>query len=139
LPKFRIWMPILLLLLLVVGYGGAKYVQYSREWREFEAAWQKVEAAATGTHGYSWKPGLFNAVGEMSLSGCEMTDARLAPLQGVSTLVKLDLSDNEITDAGLDHLAGLENLRELDLRNTKVSDEAVEQLKQVLPDCRIER
>lgn len=137
--KTWIWTLIVAPLLLIVGYGGMKYVQYSREWEQFEAAWQKVEAGVKGRHGYVWTPGVFSAVGEMDLADCGITDDKLVHLEGVTTLVKLNLSDNDVTDAGLAHLVKLPGLRELDLRGTQVSDRAVQKLREALPLCQIER
>ena len=44
----------------------------------------------------------------------------------------------DLTDAGVAHLGGLRGLKELDLYHTLVSEKGFEQLKALLPGCRIQ-
>jgi uncharacterized protein (TIGR02996 family) len=58
-------------------------------------------------------------------------------LAGLTQLQKLDLGQTRVGDAGLEHLAALTQLQVLNLRDTRVTAARVEQLRQVLPGCRI--
>ena len=142
-PKIKLLIVLLVVLLMVGSYAAVKRAQYVREWKEFQDAWQKVSAELEGTPGYSWTPGLYSAVGEMDFSKCRITDEKLAEISAqlsvVASLVKLDLSGSEVTDAGLAHLREMTSLHELYLRDTKVTDEGVKALNETLPNCMIIR
>jgi hypothetical protein len=59
-------------------------------------------------------------------------------LREVSSLETLNLAlCVDITDDALVHLRGLRNLRELDLRDTQVTSTGVNELKRILPHCKI--
>jgi Leucine-rich repeat (LRR) protein len=75
----------------------------------------------------------------LDLRGTNTTDAGLKHLQGVKNLKELYLWSTKITDAGLVHLKGMEKLRFVSLKFTPVSDAAVAELKQALPNCKIEQ
>ena len=54
-------------------------------------------------------------------------------------VVEIDLSYNtRMTDAGLVHLKGLENLQRLDVPR-KITDAGIAELKQALPNCKLEK
>lgn len=126
-------------LLLVIGYGGNRYMELSKEHERFEDAWEKITAEELpGSHSYDWKPGILAAVGTMKLPSCELTNAHVFHLQDLKSLVELDLSDNRITDGGLENLNGLTSLKRLDLSGNDVTDDAVNALRQALPDCEID-
>jgi len=141
--KKLLWIVPTLIVVLILVYGGVKYPQYSAEWKEFDAAQKKIDQLLPGGSKYHWKPGLFSAVGELNLSGREITNKQPAVivtnLSRVSTLVKLDLSNNAITDAGADRLGTLVHLQQLNLQGTKVTDAGVKTLKTNLPNCEISR
>ena len=56
------------------------------------------------------------------LKGAEITDASLAPLSGLGSLVELRLGNTKITDAGLKSLTGLKHLQVLGLELTGITD-----------------
>jgi len=68
----------------------------------------------------------------LGLQGTNVTDATLAVLKDVPTLVDLNLGGTRITDAGLAHLKALTNLITLHLENTKVTDAGLANLKGLL-------
>jgi mono/diheme cytochrome c family protein len=63
--------------------------------------------------------------------GTNVTDATLAALKDVASLIELNLAGTKVTDAGLDHLKNLTNLMRLHLELTKVSDAGVTHLKKL--------
>ena len=63
------------------------------------------------------------------LQGSNITDAALAPLKDVLSLVDLNLATTKITDAGLANLKSLTNLGRLHLELTQTSDKGLEHLK----------
>lgn len=65
----------------------------------------------------------------LNLAGTKVTDAGLANLKGLKNLLTLHLENTGIGDAGVANLAGLENLVYLNLYNTKVTDGAIDNLK----------
>ncbi|HKQ40531.1 MAG TPA: c-type cytochrome domain-containing protein [Verrucomicrobiae bacterium] len=66
---------------------------------------------------------------ELNLGTTKVTDAGLANLKGLTNLQRLHLELTEISDAGLAHLKPLKNLVYLNLYGTKVSDAGLENLK----------
>ncbi len=60
----------------------------------------------------------------------------LSPLAELMNLKRLSLNYTQVGD--LSPLAGLKNLKTLILRNSQVSDEQVQELRQALPNCKIE-
>ena len=63
--------------------------------------------------------------------GTNVTDATIAPLKDIPTLVDLNLGGTKITDAGLQAIAGLTNLVTLHLEHTGVTDAGLAQLKKL--------
>ena len=58
-------------------------------------------------------------------------------LKGLTSLQELYVHHTQVTDAGLVHLRGLTSLQELYVYHTQVSDEGVTELKEALPNCKI--
>jgi hypothetical protein len=56
----------------------------------------------------------------------------------LANLASLELDSVDLTDAGIAHLGGLRALKDLDLYHTLVSEKGFEQLKTLLPGCRIQ-
>lgn len=63
--------------------------------------------------------------------GTNATDATIAPLKDVLSLVDLNLAGTKVTDAGLQNLAGLTNLVTLHLELTHVTDAGLASLKRL--------
>jgi hypothetical protein len=83
----------------------------------------------------------FDEVEWVDLAGTKVTDTELAVVQVLTGLVGLTLDGTQVTDAGLSRLDGLKGLKKLWLfRNefTQVSDAGLAQLRQRLPNCRIQ-
>lgn len=72
--------------------------------------------------------GVFTLI-DLNLAGTKITDAGLAPISGLSNLATLHLENTGVTDAGLPHLKGLAKLEYLNLYNTAVTDAGLEHLK----------
>ncbi|MCB1065349.1 MAG: hypothetical protein KDN20_20840 [Verrucomicrobiae bacterium] len=70
-------------------------------------------------------------IAQLDLSKTSVTDAGLAPIEGLKRVVRLDLNQTGITDAGLSHLKGLENLNYLNLYGTGVTDAGLKQLESI--------
>lgn len=75
---------------------------------------------------------------DLTLSRTHVCDAGLIELNRCRGLRQLDLTGTEITDAGLEHLQGLTSLMELWLGDTKTTPVGRAQLRQALPECRVE-
>ena len=56
------------------------------------------------------------------LQGTNITDATIAPVKDITSLVSLNLGATKVSDAGLVHIKGLTNLTRLYLDLTSVSD-----------------
>jgi hypothetical protein len=65
----------------------------------------------------------------LNLYGTKITDAGLKYISGLTTLQTLYLNNTPVTDAGLPHLQKLVNLRELGLHQTHVTDVGLASLK----------
>lgn len=65
----------------------------------------------------------------LRLQGTNVTDATLAPLKDITSLVELNLATTRITDAGLQNLKGLTHLQRLHLEMTDVTDAGLAHLK----------
>lgn len=63
------------------------------------------------------------------LAGSNVTDAVIAPLKDVTSLVELNLGTTRVTDAGLAAIAGLGYLQNLQVPLTSVSDAGIVHLK----------
>ncbi len=59
---------------------------------------------------------------DLNLAGTKITDAGLANLEGLTNLARLHLEHTKITDAGLSHFKSLSNLVYLNLFDTPISD-----------------
>ena len=66
---------------------------------------------------------------DLNLAGTKITDAGLANLKSLPNLITLHLENTPVTDAGLVHLKGLRNLHYLNLYGTTVGDAGLDQLK----------
>lgn len=76
---------------------------------------------------------------DLDLWGTTVTDMGLEQLEGLSKLQSLGLRDTKVTDTGLKYLKPLVSLKHLDLSGTRVTDDGVKDLREALPNCRIER
>lgn len=63
--------------------------------------------------------------------GTNVTDATIAPLKDIVTIVDLNLGGTRVTDAGLAHIAGLTNLVRLHLEHTGITDAGLANLKKL--------
>jgi hypothetical protein len=76
----------------------------------------------------------------VDLTGTQVTDARLADLQGLPRLESLSLMGTPVTDDGLAQLHRPTRLRNLNLLYThQVTDAGLAQLRQAMPNCEIVR
>jgi hypothetical protein len=66
---------------------------------------------------------------DLNLATTKVTDAGLASLKSLRHLQRLHLELTAVTDAGLDHVKALTNLTYLNLFGTKVTDSGLEKLK----------
>ena len=69
--------------------------------------------------------------GNFRLSGSNVTDAVIAPLKDVTSLVELNLATTKVTDAGLSAVDGLGYLQNLQLQLTGIGDGAAEHFKKL--------
>ena len=65
---------------------------------------------------------------ELNLGSTKVTDAGLAAIKDLNNLMRLHLELTQITDAGLAHLKNLTNLTYLNLYGTRITDAGLEQL-----------
>lgn len=75
----------------------------------------------------------------LDLSFTRISDEGLKAVASQSELRHISLINCRVTDCGIASLTRLTRLREIYLIKTSVSSQAVEQLRQRLPTCRIER
>jgi len=68
---------------------------------------------------------------DLNLGGTKISDAGLQAVAGLTNLVTLHLEHTGVTDAGLAHLKKLKHLAYLNLFDTKVTDHGLEQLKEL--------
>lgn len=91
------------------------------------AAIAKIEALGVAVRpiamNMNWREANFHAL------GTNVTDAAIAPLKDIVTVVDLNLAGTKITDAALQNLKGLTNLVDLHLEHTKITDAALANLK----------
>ena len=72
--------------------------------------------------------------------GRALTDNALRHLRRCQQLQELNLwYCSKITDKGLRHLHSLSKLRQLNVGGTKVTDKAIAELRQALPECKVQR
>lgn len=77
-----------------------------------------------------WLPQAYvDEVAIVGFSNTQITDAGLAPLEGLTGLRELYLDNTQITDAGLAHLKGLAGLQTLLLHDTQITDAGLTHLK----------
>jgi hypothetical protein len=74
---------------------------------------------------------------ELDLSDSRITDAGLSKLGATPQLVKLVLDGTEVSGEGLGNLKVLQQLREVSLIGTNVTETGVQQLREILPNCRV--
>lgn len=86
---------------------------------KFEAAGVPIRPIAMNV---GWREANFR------LQGATVTDATIAPLKELNTLMELNLATTKITDAGLDSIKGLTNLTHLHLENTAITDAGLARL-----------
>jgi Tol biopolymer transport system component/thiol-disulfide isomerase/thioredoxin len=67
----------------------------------------------------------------------QVGDAGLIFLQNLHSLEYLCLANTKVTDAGLTHLGGLASLRDLRLAGAQVTKTGANELRRLLPNCRI--
>ena len=121
---------------ILLGLSLAPFLCWAAEPKTDEAkAIAEIEKLGGTIILYKERPGTPALV---MLEGCEVTDAWLEHLKGLTKLQSLDLSYTPVTDAGLEHLKGLTKLRSLDLSDTQVAGAGVKRLQQALPQCKIE-
>jgi hypothetical protein len=75
---------------------------------------------------------------DLVLRGSGITDSALSQLNRSQTLQSLMLDRTRVTDAGLAHLRGLISLRSLDLSQTAVTETGITQVREWLPQARVE-
>lgn len=75
----------------------------------------------------------------LDLSFTRISDEGLKAVASQSEIRHISLINCRVTDCGIASLTRLTRLREIYLTKTSVSSQAVEQLRQKLPTCRIER
>jgi Leucine-rich repeat (LRR) protein len=74
----------------------------------------------------------------LAILGSGITDEGVAPLAELTNLKSIDLTANNLTDASLQHFRGLKNLEQLYVHNTQITAAGIAELKQALPNCKIE-
>jgi Leucine-rich repeat (LRR) protein len=68
-------------------------------------------------------------VSSVSLKGTTITDAELAILAKLPSLIDLDLQHTEVSSVGLAHLSAVKSLQRLNLADTLLGDDALQSLK----------
>ena len=76
-------------------------------------------------------------VTSVTLQHTQVTDAHLEQLTIFSNLKILNLLDTQVTDSGLKHLAKINSLVTLNVLCTEVTNAGVQELRGMLPSCRI--
>ena len=74
----------------------------------------------------------------LSLARTKLGDSDLVALKGYPKLSWLNLAEAPLSDASRPHLAKLKHIRKLVIVGTGLTNAGVEELKESLPDCRIE-
>jgi cytochrome c len=93
--------------------------------------WREANLRLQGTNATDATVALLKDVAslvELNLATTKVTDAGLANLKGLTNLMRLHLELTGVTDAGLAHLKPLKNLVYLNLYSTKASDAGLENL-----------
>jgi Leucine-rich repeat (LRR) protein len=73
----------------------------------------------------------------LHLNGSKVTDAGLAPLEGLDNIGHINLEGTAVTDAGIAHLRNMTHLQMLIVTNSKVTDVGVASLKKSLPHLHV--
>ncbi len=76
-------------------------------------------------------------VRQLNFVGTSVDDADLATVALFSQLQRLYLGATRVTDVGMRHLVGLKDLEYLSLHGTEVSEQRRQQLRLLLPNCRV--
>ncbi|HEV8061516.1 MAG TPA: hypothetical protein VGP68_16675 [Gemmataceae bacterium] len=85
-----------------------------------DVSYQQVDGKITDEHMMLLKD--LKDLISLNLRGKDVTDAQLAPLAGITSLIRLHLERTKITDQGMPYLKGLINLEYLNLYGTDVGD-----------------
>jgi mono/diheme cytochrome c family protein len=94
--------------------------------------WKEANLGLQGTNGTDAALAVLKDIPtlvHLNLRGTKITDAGLENLKTLTNLVELHLEKTDVTDAGLAHIKGLVNLTYLNLYGTQVSDSGLEHLK----------
>ena len=75
----------------------------------------------------------------VSLVGEETTDDDLAQIASLAELERLNLYATGVSDAGIVHIKKLSHLKYLNLSYTQVTNQGAAEIRQALPNCRIEK
>lgn len=93
---------------------------------------EQKAVAALGQKGVDVRPIAANSPwreANFRLLGTNITDAFIAPLKDITSLVDLNLASTKVTDAGLNNLKGLSHLQRLHLELTGVTDAGLANIK----------
>src|SRR4029079_5262289 len=74
----------------------------------------------------------------LNLEHTKVTDPGFAKLTGLAKLATLELDSVDLNHTGIAHPGAFAGLKDLDLYHTLVSEKGFEQLKTLLPGCRIQ-
>jgi internalin A len=74
---------------------------------------------------------------DLFLSGHKFTNEGAKALLACQNLKELGLAGNGINDGVIPTLAKMQNLKSLSLDSTRVSDKGIEQLRKLLPNCKV--
>jgi len=118
----------ILCLIAVIGVSGCSYSEKAII-AQIEELGGKYRVNADGS-GEPLKIVTFQRAG--------ISDDDLECLEDIANLHTLNLSGTKVSDRGLDHLKGLSTLKRLILTSTKISEAGVAELKEALPDCKID-
>jgi hypothetical protein len=81
----------------------------------------------------------FKSLEWLDLSSTNITDDGLKELTILTNLKTLILSHDKVTNAGIIQLAPLKNLQKLDLFGTPVTESGANELRRLLPGCKVNR
>jgi hypothetical protein len=84
-----------------------------------------------------------NAIGKMShlrelwLNSTSLSDNGVKSLSGLEKLEVLDLGDTNVSDASVAIVGKMQTLRKLNVSETRMTEKGVQQLRQLIPKCRV--